>query len=366
MKIIAYILLTIVVIQSILPHSAVYAIGGSQNPVELLKLTPVKLNVTPNGGAASSPVTWTDVGYGHSAIAFVLESHGETDADTYKIPMLYNDMEELRLHWVVQQPGGEPVTNDFTGSPESYPSGATDVDAYKPLMTGVTYYISIFYRSPDELNAAGSGFNTLSVEYYSDVCHWTSPSQQDITPPGTGEIVVVPPDNPTTVFDAIEALIAVFINAIAGGINLLISVGMGKIVTIDNIIFNEFDQTRLDFFVNNANQPVIRSGLVESLVNVINKWYGHFRDIASVCYLVILLYIGIVILLGSTGKKVSAYKELLMSWVVGVAILFMFPFVMKYAIIINNSLVKMVADARPLIFRGAVVNTPAPTNVTGD
>ena len=108
--------------------------------------------------------------------------------------------------------------------------------------------------------------------------------------------------------------------------------------------------TRLDYFKEEGNthfSPIIwgESGLA-GLYKTVNDCYSFFRKIAIMVYMVMLVYMGVRILLASTGQNMSRYKTLFMYWVVGVAILFLYPFVMKYAIKLNDSFVEIIATNR--------------------
>ena len=80
--------------------------------------------------------------------------------------------------------------------------------------------------------------------------------------------------------------------------------------------------------------------------NTINLWYNIFLKIALLVDLIVLLYVGIQILLSSTGAKKARYQELLKDWFVGIMILFLFPTVMKYVVLLNNATVKAIGSIR--------------------
>lgn len=77
------------------------------------------------------------------------------------------------------------------------------------------------------------------------------------------------------------------------------------------------------------------------LKKIVNYWYGILKGIAITIYLAMLLYIGVRILLSSTGSSMQKYKEFLTSWVLGIVILAFFPYVMQLTVNINNSMVSM-------------------------
>lgn len=161
-----------------------------------------------------------------------------------------------------------------------------------------------------------------------------------------------------TFFETVEHWIAWLIRTTANGLVGLIRWATGgDAVTIDKIIFNEYKPTKLVYFSEERNQ--LKEGatdtrvndnyeypIVHAIANSITEWFNIFRAIAIVGYTAILLYIGIQILLKSTAEKQAEYKRLLMDWVVGILLLFMFPTVIKTAIEINNSLVETIGSER--------------------
>jgi hypothetical protein len=348
-----FILILIITINFILPTSIVFAdtVSVSASDGSVLELQPIEWKAGEEAivgfkAMDENASDWKTLDQNVPLYAVSLHFTGETA--TYHIPALVNYGLNISIFKYKADTKqlitlGNITLSELQAADPNFQGNAAE---YRVLENGETYIFEVIGMNPNssmDLNATFFSKNTQQ------------PSQ-----------VIEDPDKRTGLFDTIEKLISYCINGVAGGINALIGAGMGQVVTIDNIIFNEFDQTRLDFFVDKTNGPVVRAGIIESLEVVINTWFGHFRDIALVGYLLILIYVGIKIMLGSTGKQMSAYKELFMNWVVGVAILLLFPFVMKYTIMINNTLVKMVADARPLVFRNATVQPSPSSKVTTD
>ena len=167
--------------------------------------------------------------------------------------------------------------------------------------------------------------------------------------------------------DLLQQLLTSFcVDVIGDGIMFLIGVVAGEPITIDKIIFNEYSRTRLAFFVNNLkdehgvidpnkeNPFLSDTGILPqyddqgNLIDegTLNKFYNRFTMIAIIVYLVILLYMGIRIVLSSTGKDMAKYKKLFTDWVGGVIILFLFPYVMRYTIKINDAVVQYIGTLR--------------------
>lgn len=162
-------------------------------------------------------------------------------------------------------------------------------------------------------------------------------------------------------FGWVESVLTEIFNSllllIADGIKALINLAVGEDVTIYKIIFGKIDKFTINFWEVTNPTPVApeEEGLLggetpenkgvnspsSTLATVVMYWFNEFRGIAIAVYLVMLLYIGIRILLSSTGKSGQKYKEMLTSWLVGIVILMFYPYVMKYTVIINDLLIEM-------------------------
>lgn len=141
-------------------------------------------------------------------------------------------------------------------------------------------------------------------------------------------------DTVNTVVNLVEATINNILLPFGDGLLYVISRSVGEQVTIDGIIFNSVEKVDANFWATGSN------GSVKNILSkVVTYWYNVFRKIAIVVYMITLVGIGISIMLNSTAQKKAKYKGALMSWVVGVAILFLFPYVMKYTIELNNAVV---------------------------
>lgn len=150
-------------------------------------------------------------------------------------------------------------------------------------------------------------------------------------------------DTVNTVVNLVEATINNILLPFGDGLLYEISRSVGEQVTIDGIIFNSVEKVDANFWATGSN------GSVKNILSkVVTYWYNVFRKIAIVVYMITLVGIGISIMLNSTAQKKAKYKGALMSWVVGVAILFLFPYVMKYTIELNNAVVgKMQKEVQP-------------------
>lgn len=146
-------------------------------------------------------------------------------------------------------------------------------------------------------------------------------------------------------------MLAGLFNGVANAINSLIAWPVGYQITIDDIVFNQYPETKIDYFTglkDSGNYSKIIWGTDGNgnggLSHTVNECYSFFNKIAILVYMVMLVYMGLRIILSSTGQSLSHYKTLFMYWVLGVAILFLYPYAMKYIIQINDTFVTMVSS----------------------
>ena len=127
----------------------------------------------------------------------------------------------------------------------------------------------------------------------------------------------------------------------------MIGVSIGEPVTIDKAVFDEINKLDIDFFSGDTTTSTTETIPLKNIMKgTVNTFYSFFRKIAFVIYMVILVYIGLKTLLSSTADKKSAYKGQFMAWVMGVAILVFFPYVMKYCIKLNSALCQWVGTVQ--------------------
>lgn len=127
----------------------------------------------------------------------------------------------------------------------------------------------------------------------------------------------------------------------------MISLAIGEVVTIDRLVYGDVKKVDIDFFSSLSTESddgtTTTSKPIKSILSgTINKWYSLFRNIVLAFYMGILVYFGIKIILTSTANKKAVYKNILMAWVMGIAMLMFLPYVMKYAIRLNYAFCKAI------------------------
>ena len=124
----------------------------------------------------------------------------------------------------------------------------------------------------------------------------------------------------------------------------LIASAVGETVTIDKLLYNDVERVSIDYWndTTDTSKEDVAVPIKGFMQPTVEKWYAVFFKIATIVYMIVLVYIGIAILLSSTAEKKAGYKQLLTNWFMGIVILFMFPFVMKYIIIINDAFIQTI------------------------
>ena len=159
-------------------------------------------------------------------------------------------------------------------------------------------------------------------------------------------------DNEQRVNFVQRAITWLFVRGLADQFKAFIVMLFGD-VTIDKILFNEYSGTKLAFYKENGRGDKDRQNdFLENgenslgILNMVDKFYIIFRGIAILFYIAFLGYIGIRIILISTAKEKEKYKAMLINWFKGAILLFYFPYVIKYTIILNEALVGLVAEVK--------------------
>lgn len=106
-------------------------------------------------------------------------------------------------------------------------------------------------------------------------------------------------------------------------------------ITIDRLVFNNVLSLNADFFAMSKESVV--PDTTEIFVGVINNWYSFFKSLTTLVYLIFLVFVGAKVILGTASSKAKA-QDLIIKWTIGMAILYLFPYVMRYSFEINQGM----------------------------
>ena len=143
------------------------------------------------------------------------------------------------------------------------------------------------------------------------------------------------------VYEKIMSGITDMLVSFGDGVMHILTISVGETVTIDKLVFNNVERLSIDYWNDDTTTANTTKEPIKAFMSpVVEKWYAVFFKIAVMVYMVVLVYIGISIMLSSTADKKASFKESLSTWILGITILFMFPYVMKYIILLNDAVVK--------------------------
>ena len=112
----------------------------------------------------------------------------------------------------------------------------------------------------------------------------------------------------------------------------------GSELSIDALIFNEYKQTKLDFFEPDGGV------YTDMFSKVINAWFNAFKQFAIIIMILLIPAIAIKIVLYSGTPEQKKFPAMISGWIIAVAMLMFGPYVMKYVIELNNAIVKIFRD----------------------
>ena len=88
--------------------------------------------------------------------------------------------------------------------------------------------------------------------------------------------------------------------------------------------------------VTENGEPKVIKSSAETLQDTVATWYKVLRAISLVGLLSVLVYIGIRILISSTGQEKAKYKKMIGDWVVAICILFVLQYIMVFTLEITE------------------------------
>ena len=124
---------------------------------------------------------------------------------------------------------------------------------------------------------------------------------------------------------------------------------LGTDLTIDKIIFNDYNvggvyPTVVDM---QGGRGYFGNSAVSKAINLI---YSMFTILAISVYVALLLIIGIRILLDSGSKNQSKYTQNITNWIIGLVMLFITPYFIKYIPTISNAIVEHIGKERTVMY----------------
>ena len=131
---------------------------------------------------------------------------------------------------------------------------------------------------------------------------------------------------PLLIGKAMSLLMAAFAGSKAGALD------------VEDILFNKVELTDINFFDLNPSDATVKTIRLS-----VAAWYYSVRNVAIVALLVICIYVGIRMAIATVAEEKAKYKEMLIDWATGLALVFVLHYIMIFIININNALVDIFA-----------------------
>lgn len=85
----------------------------------------------------------------------------------------------------------------------------------------------------------------------------------------------------------------------------------------------------------------VKKSVAAQLQKTVSKWYKALRMVSLVTLLSVLVYVGIRIIISSTGQEKAKYKKMIGDWVVAICILFVLNYIMAFTMDIVNKIIEI-------------------------
>lgn len=112
--------------------------------------------------------------------------------------------------------------------------------------------------------------------------------------------------------------------------------------------------------VKSVTTTTVKTSTAKQLRDTIATWYFNLRNLALLVLMLILIYIGIRIVVGSTAGDKAKYKERLMDWLVAICLLFIMHYIMAFAVQLTEKIIELIDNVRN--YEGIVALVPLNDN----
>jgi len=121
------------------------------------------------------------------------------------------------------------------------------------------------------------------------------------------------------------------------------SVQLSEYFTIGELLTNKYSLFNINIFEETPEGP--NSDISNTLKKNVSIWYVTIRNIAAVGCAVTLLYVGIRMAIAATAQDSAKYKKMLISWLVGIILLFVMHYIILFMIKLTEIFTKFITDA---------------------
>lgn len=131
--------------------------------------------------------------------------------------------------------------------------------------------------------------------------------------------------------------------ALGGESNMDDNVQLSEYFTIGELLTNKYPLFNINIFEKTPAGP--NSEISNTIKKNVSIWYVTIRNIAAVGCAVTLLYVGIRMAIAANAQDSAKYKKMLMSWLVGIILLFVMHYLILFMIKLTEIFTKFITDA---------------------
>ena len=144
--------------------------------------------------------------------------------------------------------------------------------------------------------------------------------------------------------DGIAGVLFIGVKILPAAVGKVLSLIMngisGEKITVYNVLFNNVDLTRINFFDSTTG-----SSTVDTIKQNVAIWYVGIRNLAAVILALILIYVAIRMAISTIAEDRAKYKTMLLDWLTSLCLLFVLHYIMIFTINLNNALVDLLSKA---------------------
>lgn len=119
----------------------------------------------------------------------------------------------------------------------------------------------------------------------------------------------------------------------------------GENFFLQDVIFNRIDLLNVNFF-NIVPSGYQMNDAAYVIRQTIAGWYTSLRNLAIGSMLIVLVYMGIRILISNIADEQAKYKEGLVNWVIGFALILIFHYILIAIVYLNETIINMIYNSQ--------------------
>lgn len=109
----------------------------------------------------------------------------------------------------------------------------------------------------------------------------------------------------------------------------------------------------IDNSVDKTKTVAVKESTAAQLQATVSKWYKALRMVALVALLSVIVYVGIRIIISSTGQEKAKYKKMISDWVAAICILFILNYIMAFTMDIIEKITEVFSLSGLIDVQGA-------------